>query len=122
MSIAWVLYVLLVGALFALGARAIASAVGLAGRSTRWVWAAALIGIAVLAIVAPRERAYEIAAIPGVDARAGAVAPIAAASRGSAAVALLAAAAATLALPARRNPSSANARIPEALAGPAALA
>ena len=122
MSIAWVLYVLLVGALFALGARAVASAVGLAGRSTRWVWAAALVGIAVLAIVAPRERAFEMAAIPGVDARVGAVAPIIDASRGSALVAMLDAARATIAFTAVRVISSANARIPEALAGPAALA
>ncbi|HEV7990892.1 MAG TPA: M56 family metallopeptidase [Gemmatimonadaceae bacterium] len=56
MTIAWILYVLLVGTLLAVGAAAVASAMSLAGRSTRWVWTASLAGIAAFAIVAPKVR------------------------------------------------------------------
>ncbi|HEU4720801.1 MAG TPA: M56 family metallopeptidase [Gemmatimonadaceae bacterium] len=121
MTIAWVLYVLLVGVLLALGARAVASALGLAGRSTRWVWATALIGIAALAAVAPRERSIEIAAMDAGNAQTQAVAPIADASRGTRLVAVLEAAQTTMALTAVRLIASANARAPAALAVPAAF-
>jgi beta-lactamase regulating signal transducer with metallopeptidase domain len=121
MTIVWMLYVLLVGALLALGARAVASALGLAGRSTRWVWATALIGIAALAAVAPRQRSVDIAAMDAGRAHTESVAPIADASRGAGLVAMLDAARTTVALTAVRAIAAANARIPAALAGPAAF-
>jgi hypothetical protein len=61
MTITWILYVLLVGTLFALGAAALASALQLSGRPTRWAWCAALIGTVVLAAAAPGARRLEIA-------------------------------------------------------------
>jgi beta-lactamase regulating signal transducer with metallopeptidase domain len=81
MTIAWILYVLLVGTLLALGAGAVASALSLAGRSTRWVWAASLLGVAVLAAAAPRATslrmvATEEAAAPAASPAAAAPAPM----------------------------------------------
>jgi beta-lactamase regulating signal transducer with metallopeptidase domain len=53
MSAAWVLYVLLVGALLSVAANAIEGAVRRAQLPVRWVWAAALAGLVVLAFAAP---------------------------------------------------------------------
>ena len=65
MTIAWMLYVLLVGTLLAIGAVAVASALTLRGRATRWVWAATLMGIASFAVVAPRVQSVSIAVAEG---------------------------------------------------------
>ncbi|MEO8564599.1 MAG: M56 family metallopeptidase [bacterium] len=54
MTISWMLYVLLVGTLLAACAVAVASALTLARRATRWVWATTLVAIAVFAVVVPR--------------------------------------------------------------------
>jgi len=59
MTIAWLLYVLVVGSLLAVAARALASALGGVGRPTRWVWTGALAGLAALAIVAPTRPTVE---------------------------------------------------------------
>jgi beta-lactamase regulating signal transducer with metallopeptidase domain len=115
------LYVLLVGALVAFGARSVAAALALAGRSTRWTWAAALLGITALAVLAPREHSIRLAADDVGNARTEAAAPIADASRASDLVAVLQAARTTIAFTAIRIISSANARIPTALAEPAAM-
>ena len=119
MSIAWLLYLLLVGALLALGARAAASALGLARRSTRWVWATALIGIAALAAVAPGERSIEVAAMDAGTTHVGTVAPTADGSRESGFVAVLEAARTTIAFTAVRVIAWASAGVPVALARPA---
>ena len=55
MTAAWMMYLLLVGVLMTLAARVLASAMRAFGRPTRWVWAAALAGVVVLALVAPRQ-------------------------------------------------------------------
>ena len=60
MTIAWILYVLLVGTLLAASAGAVASAMRALGRPTRWVWAGALGGIVALAVVAPRQPASRL--------------------------------------------------------------
>ena len=52
MTIAWMLYVLLVGTLVVAGAAAVASALLLAGRATRWAWAASLAAVALFAMAA----------------------------------------------------------------------
>ena len=118
MTTAWVLYVLLVGTLLAAAARSVASALALAGRSTRWVWATALIVIGALAVIAPRERSVEIAATDPGRIQAEAVTPIAHASPGSGIVAMLRAARTTIAFTAVGVMSAANFRIPAALAVP----
>jgi beta-lactamase regulating signal transducer with metallopeptidase domain len=55
MTAAWMLYLLLVGTLMTLAARLLATALRAFGRPTRWVWAGALAGVLVLALVAPRQ-------------------------------------------------------------------
>ena len=60
MSIAWLVYLLLVGALLAAAATLVASATSGIGRPTRWVWAGALAGSAVLAIVAPQRQPSQV--------------------------------------------------------------
>ncbi len=55
MTAAWMIYLLLVGALMAFAARMLASAMRTFGRPTRWVWAGALAGVLMLAFVAPRQ-------------------------------------------------------------------
>jgi hypothetical protein len=62
MTAAWTIYLLVAGTLLAFGARAAASALGTAGRSTRWAWAAALAGVLALGAVAPRARSFGIVA------------------------------------------------------------
>ena len=60
MTAAWVLYVLAVGALLAMGASAGASALRALGRSTRGIHAAALAGLLTLALIAPRQRTLDV--------------------------------------------------------------
>jgi beta-lactamase regulating signal transducer with metallopeptidase domain len=57
---AWVIYVLVVGALLAIGAEGFASALRQIGRSTRFAYAGAFAGILVLSILAPKPAAVEI--------------------------------------------------------------
>ena len=61
MTAAWVLYVLGVGALLAISAEVLGGALRQIGRSTRFVFAAAVAGILVLAVVAPRP---SVVAVP----------------------------------------------------------
>ena len=68
MTIAWVVYLVFAGTLIVLGARAADSALALSGRSTRWIWMCALVGLAVMAIVAPRARSVEIVALDSMPA------------------------------------------------------
>jgi beta-lactamase regulating signal transducer with metallopeptidase domain len=120
-SIAWLLYLLLVGAFLALGAGAVASALVLLGRSTRWVWATALVSLVALAIAAPRSRSVEI--VPAGTTITRAVAPGAGAvpARDRGLVATLDAVRATLGSAAVRAIVSADATIPAAVARPVAL-
>jgi beta-lactamase regulating signal transducer with metallopeptidase domain len=60
MTAAWVMYVLAVGALLAIGAEGLASAFRQMGRSTRFAHAGALAAILVLAVLAPKPAAVEI--------------------------------------------------------------
>jgi beta-lactamase regulating signal transducer with metallopeptidase domain len=62
LSPTWIVYLLLAGTLLALGARATAETLSLAGRSTRWVWAATLAGIVALGLLAPRARSDAVMA------------------------------------------------------------
>jgi beta-lactamase regulating signal transducer with metallopeptidase domain len=55
MTAAWMMYLLLVGALMTLAARLLATAMRTFGRPTRWIWAGSLAGVLVLALVAPRQ-------------------------------------------------------------------
>ena len=57
MTVAWMLYVLLVGVLLALGALAVDGILQRTALATRWVWVVALAGIVVLAVLAPRSPA-----------------------------------------------------------------
>ncbi len=70
MTAAWMLYVLVVGTLLAVAALAVDAAMRQARRPTRFVWAAALTGCVLLALVAPREHGVALvanaAAIDGV--------------------------------------------------------
>ena len=61
MTIAWLLYVLLVGALLCAGAGALSSAAIALGRPSRGVWAAALAGIVVLGAIAPEQKLLQCA-------------------------------------------------------------
>lgn len=66
MTIAWILYVLLVGTLLACAALAVDGILRRTALPARWVWLAALGGIVALAIVAPRrEFATQSLEIPG---------------------------------------------------------
>jgi beta-lactamase regulating signal transducer with metallopeptidase domain len=60
MTIAWLLYVLLVGALLCAGAAALSSAASALRRPTRGVWSAALAGIVLLGVIAPREKLLQV--------------------------------------------------------------
>jgi beta-lactamase regulating signal transducer with metallopeptidase domain len=53
-SAAWVAYVVIVGCLLAIAARAAATAAAGARRPTRWAWSVSLGGVVVLAAIAPR--------------------------------------------------------------------
>ena len=55
MTASWMMYLLLVGVLMTLAARVLAGAMRTFGRPTRWVWAAALASVVVLALVPPRQ-------------------------------------------------------------------
>ena len=59
MTIAWMIYVLLVGGLLAVGAWCVEDALRAARRPTRWVWAAALLGTVAFAAYALRGVAPE---------------------------------------------------------------
>ncbi|MEO6526143.1 MAG: M56 family metallopeptidase [Gemmatimonadaceae bacterium] len=60
MTAAWIVYLFVAGTLLALAARAIATALSLAGRSTRWVWAATLAAILALGLFAPRVQELDV--------------------------------------------------------------
>jgi hypothetical protein len=60
MTIAWLLYVLLVGALLCAAAGALSSAASALGRPSRGVWAATLAGIVVLGVIAPEQRLRQV--------------------------------------------------------------
>ena len=80
MTIAWILYVLLVGILLAAAAAAVAAALQLAGRATRWVWCSALVATVVLALAAPAVPRLEIAPTRMVAATAAPATPSAVSS------------------------------------------
>lgn len=63
MTIAWVVYVLVIGTLLALAASALATALRHLGRSTRFAYAAALAGLLVLAVLAPRATSIQLRAL-----------------------------------------------------------
>jgi len=76
MTAAWMMYLLLVGALIALAAQVLATAMRTIGRPTRWIWAGALASVPVLALFAPRqvaERGQLAPAVPTGVAVAAAV-------------------------------------------------
>jgi hypothetical protein len=60
MTIAWILYVLLVGTLLTGAALAIDGVMRRTSRPTRWVWVGALAAIACLSIIAPRQDALGV--------------------------------------------------------------
>jgi hypothetical protein len=60
MTIAWLLYVLLVGALLCAGAAALSSAAAVIGRPSRGVWAAALAGTVLLGVLAPEQKLLQV--------------------------------------------------------------
>ena len=60
MTIAWLLDVLLVGALVCAGASALASAASALRRPCRGVWAAALAGSVVLGVIAPEQKLLQV--------------------------------------------------------------
>ena len=60
MTIAWLLYVLLVGALLCAGAAALSSAAIALRRPSRGVWAAALAGIVMLGVIAPEQTRLQV--------------------------------------------------------------
>ena len=64
MTTAWFVYVLVVGALLALGASALASALRAVGRPTRGVYALALAGTIALAAIAPRQSPLQMSLAP----------------------------------------------------------
>jgi len=75
MTPAWIVYLLLVGALIALAARLLASAMRSFGLPTRWVWVGALSGVVVLAVVAPRRELPQRQIASSLAARATATPP-----------------------------------------------
>ncbi len=70
MSAAWMVYLLLVGGLIALAAQLLATAMRALGKPTRWIWAGALAGVVVLAVVAPRQEVEQRELRPAVATRA----------------------------------------------------
>ncbi|MDF2775385.1 MAG: putative rane protein [Geminicoccaceae bacterium] len=64
MTIAWLLYVLLVGALLCAGAAALSSAAIQLRRPSRGVWTAALAGIVVLGVIAPEQKLMRVSYEP----------------------------------------------------------
>jgi beta-lactamase regulating signal transducer with metallopeptidase domain len=60
MTIAWLLYVLLVGALLCAGAAALSSAAVALRRPSRGVWTAALAGIVALGVIAPEQKLIQV--------------------------------------------------------------
>ena len=60
MTIAWLLYVLLVGALLCAGAAALSTAAIALRRPSRGVWLAALAGIVVLGVIAPEQKLFRV--------------------------------------------------------------
>ena len=70
MSAAWTMYLLLVGGLMALAAELLATAMRALGRPTRWIWAGALAGVIILALVAPRQEIQQRQVAPMARTRA----------------------------------------------------
>jgi beta-lactamase regulating signal transducer with metallopeptidase domain len=64
MTIAWMLYVLLVGTLLACAALAVDGILRRTSLPTRWVWVSALIGMVAFALVAPRSEPVREVLIP----------------------------------------------------------
>jgi beta-lactamase regulating signal transducer with metallopeptidase domain len=73
-SAAWVAYVVIVGCLLAIAARAAASAAAGSGLPSRWAWSVALAGLVALAAIAPRAATVRIPVT--VDAAAAAASPV----------------------------------------------
>ena len=68
MTIAWLLYVLLVGALLAVAAVAVDGILRRTSLPTRWVWVCALVAMAGFAVAAPRRAAapgFAVTVAPG---------------------------------------------------------
>jgi beta-lactamase regulating signal transducer with metallopeptidase domain len=87
MTVAWTLYVLLVGTLLACGALAVDGILRRTTLPTRWVWVSALAGIVCMAVVAPRRDATPAAfKIPVTQNRVASVVEPALPTRGFAAV------------------------------------
>jgi beta-lactamase regulating signal transducer with metallopeptidase domain len=76
MTTAWLVYVLVVGALLALGASALARALRALGRSTRGVYAAAVAGTIALAVIAPRSAPLPMNIAPRAIAASASSAPM----------------------------------------------
>jgi len=80
MTIAWLVYVLLVGTLLCAGAAVVSSAAVVLRRPSRGVWAAALAGIVALGVIAPERKlipgplesseSLTVASTPGTPAHA----------------------------------------------------
>ena len=77
LSATWVVYLIVAGTLLAVAANAVTAALSLAGRSTRWTWAATLLGIVALGIVAPRAPSVQLVMANAVGATAEAATPVA---------------------------------------------
>ena len=80
MSAAWTMYLLLVGGLMALAAQLLATAMRALGRPTRLIWAGALAGVIILALVAPRQEIQQRQVAPMARTRATTVVPVSAES------------------------------------------
>ena len=74
MTIAWMIYVLLVGALLAVGAGCVEEALRAAKLPTRWVWAAAMLGTTGFAAYALRGVVVPVATVPLFNVKVGSVA------------------------------------------------
>ena len=114
MTTAWILYVLLVGSLLACAALAMDGLLRRTTLPTRWVWLAALAGIVVFAVLAPREQpAPTRFKVPALEATASRVALPAAGPLGIRAI--MTVVRATIATPVSRALAAADARVPTAL-------
>jgi beta-lactamase regulating signal transducer with metallopeptidase domain len=76
MTAAWMMYLLFVGALIALAAKVLATAMRTIGRPTRWIWAGALASVPVLALAAPRQAVDRVQLAPAVASRVAVAAVI----------------------------------------------
>ena len=119
MSTALIVYLLIAGTLLALGAHAVASALSLAGRATRWVWAATLVGILALGLVAPLTRSLSVVTTTGAMPAAAVSHPQAAAP--SSIVVLIQAVRGSVESTVVRSIAVTSGRIPPFVARPAAI-